>query len=202
MLVAILTAALAADTQPATIHNAGNGDMGMLNMLFPLPGEEGHWTAIRFEAQEHDLGVSSIEATFVRQPPYPGSDVNCVVDIPHDVVVFTGTGATPPADPDVLYRATLAPIYGHPGGRARTRITLPEAIFVPQGSSFYVAFELPGTYPDVACLMLAQDQEDAPVSRETEFWSFATTAPFAWYGFDPIGIPDKPVVSISGLWYL
>ncbi len=202
MLIALLATALAADTQPAELHNAGNGDLGSLWLLNPLPGEEGHWTSVRFDAQQHDLGVQTIDATFVRQPSYPGVDVNCVVDIPHDYVVFTSASPTPPADPDVLYRGTIAPVYGHPGGRVPAHIVLPEEVYVPQGEYFFVAFELPGTYPDVACLMMSQNTDDAPDTQESEFWSFATTAPFAWTGFDALGIADKPVVSVSGLWYL
>jgi hypothetical protein len=107
MLYALLSTALAMPGGPANdvmqantpgiavaanIANVTFDDIGVPYNLSPLAGEEGHWTAVRFQPRLQ-FSLRRVVATFTNDPQRAKS---CVVDIPHDVMIFVTNSATPP----------------------------------------------------------------------------------------------------------
>lgn len=177
----------------AHLDNVAPEDIGLINRFYPYPGEEGQFTAVRF-TPKNGMGIQEI--SFLA-PNSTAFGVHCTVSDDRVMNLYISSSKEPPANatPDL---SLVVP--GQPGaaeGVVTFDVLLDQALWVPAGSSLFVAIEHPGLSPDVACLTVSSAGPDA---EETEFWSFATEAPFSWTGYEDPSINStmKPLVSVSG----
>lgn len=63
------------------------------------------------------------------------------------------------------------------------------------GDHLFVAVELPGTYPDVACLSMCTDGLDYP---DRNWWSNTTAAPYSWAQLADFGVPGNLAIIAYG----
>lgn len=173
------------------LDNVDPDEIGALNRWYPLEGEEGQYSAVRFTPQK-GMGVQEVSFT---APNSTTAGVTCSVAEDRIVNLYVTDQTTPSntATPDV---SVIVP--GQPGASDPLvvfDVLLPQALWVPAGHSVFVAIEHPGTWPSVGCLSITGAAAD---DKEREFWSFATDVPFDWTGWEDLGFTDKPLVSIAG----
>jgi hypothetical protein len=181
-------------TAPFVDYNAGvDYPPGVPWRLKPSVGEEGQFVAVRFDAANH-LWVDEIA---YYAPNTNENMVNCTVSRSRQMDLYVSASDTPPADAVPVRTITVPGNPFAPVGAIKFTVPISPSVFVPEGSSLFVALRLSGTVPrDVDCIL----QGNAAVSErvDTEFWSFATAPPFSWEGLDSLGIPYKVLMSISG----
>ena len=173
------------------IDNVKPEDALVLNRVYPFPGEEGQFTGVRFTPKK-TFGVSEVDFT---APNGAKFGVNCTVDEDRIVNLYVITDSTPDnnALPDVS--VVVPGQVGVADGNVLFTVTLSQPLWIQPGESVFVAIEHPGVSPDVGCLTTAAV---GPDDKEQEFWSYATSAPNNWTGFEDLGIYEKPLVSVSG----
>lgn len=176
----------------AHMDNVAPEDAVLLNRVYPLSGEEGQFTGVRF-TPSGTFGVQSVDFT---APNSSAFGVTCTVSDDRVVNLYVITGDAPDnnALPDVSVVVPGQP--GNPDAAVLFSVLLDKPLWIQSGESVFVAIEHPGAYPSVGCLTTAAV---GPDDKEEEFWSFATSAPNDWTGYEDIGIYEKPLVSVSGI---
>ncbi len=159
--------------------------------LYPAPGEEGHYTAVRFDAGAVEWDVRWIE---FYAPNSTDFGVTCTTDLDREVKLFVTSGTNPPANPTILSSQTVPARATRTGSVNQIHVDLDTPVEVAPGESLWVAIEMPGSYrTGLGCLSLGALDDD-----ENDYWSNATGAPYSWQILEDFAIFHAALVSIGG----
>ena len=160
------------------------GACGALRVLYPGPGELGHWAGVRLTPPAYPFEVRSVDADLVTGRPTNGPD--CVLNHEHRVGLWIIEGDVPEASP--VFDRTLVVV----GGGA---IPAFDPLRLEAGQHLMVAVEMSGEGDTATCLHLCGSSRSEP---NRNFWSNATAAPFSWAELSGFGITQNVEVSVIG----
>jgi hypothetical protein len=133
-------------------------------------GNGGHYAATRLTPPSFPFTVTSVHYALIHNPG------TCDADGAHDVLVFTGTGTTPPGTPAGETISVAAASTPTPAGTRRAMdLTLDTPVVVNSGEELFVAVQMQ-RIGDPLCLEECLD----PGEADRNFWSAAPAPPFPW----------------------
>ena len=154
-----------------------------------MPEELGHYAAARLTPPTTPFVVERISYALRDVPEF-----ECDAALGHDVLLFVG-GTAPDASPSSEVQHIDVP--PAPGLTERPLdLALPTPVRLEAGQSLYVAVQLNGDTTSAMCLASCGD---GPAIEGVDFWSNATTAPFAWADLvGELGLPTNLDVHAQG----
>ena len=159
----------------------------------PDAGESHQYEAVRLVPPNGTGTITRIDYLLSNRAARPDAPWSCSTNFAHTVKVWKQVANTPAATPVGGQSVVMA---ARPSAEPVVRYswTLPTRIKLNAGESLFVAVESGGTVPNTTCFTTCKDADPAP---GTVFWSFATTAPFAWADLAGWGL-GRPFFSATG----
>ena len=166
--------------------------------LSPDNGEEGFFCGVRLTPESYPFTIKKIS-----YPVNNGSQANtntvCDATLEHIVEVYISSEETPPSEPEVAASITVPSVSAdtipvEPPTRF-VEIELENEIIIEEGKHIFVAVKLVGTYPNVLCIGVDQDNG---YSANRNYWSSAASAPYSWVQLDSFGLLGNIILSVFG----
>jgi len=159
--------------------------------VFPAPGEEGMYYAVRLTPPAYPFVVTAIEYEIDANP---GAGVNCLASLAHSVQVFTATTVAPPTTPTVLEEIDVPADPSIVSDRA-VHADLTTPITLDTGEDLFVSLKMTGLTPDILCVKTCVDPDP---DFDRNYWSNATMAPFSWARLHTFGLDDDARIEALG----